>query len=205
MFALADCNNFYASCERVFRPDLQGKPVIVLSNNDGCAVARSNEAKALGISEEKAYATSAFKRAGTQFGIGASLYSSPRIFINLYRSDIRNNKLIPNRFYVSKLEYDTDGNITVIEISDTDNRLRYQWKDGVETKISMNDGEQPSETKTVDNTATLIEFCKQMKEKGADQEKLKEFYNYWHSRIENNSFNGVINPSKLWSKKYGNK
>ena len=49
MFALADCNNFFASCERVFRPDLRGKPVIVLSNNDGCAVARSNEAKALGI------------------------------------------------------------------------------------------------------------------------------------------------------------
>jgi DNA polymerase V len=49
MFALADCNNFYASCERVFRPELNGKPVIVLSNNDGCAVARSNEAKALGI------------------------------------------------------------------------------------------------------------------------------------------------------------
>ena len=49
MFALADCNNFFASCERVFRPELRGKPVIVLSNNDGCAVARSNEAKALGI------------------------------------------------------------------------------------------------------------------------------------------------------------
>ncbi len=49
MFALADCNNFFASCERVFRPDLEGKPVIVLSNNEGCAVARSNEAKALGI------------------------------------------------------------------------------------------------------------------------------------------------------------
>ena len=49
MFALADCNNFFVSCERVFRPDLYGKPVIVLSNNDGCAVARSNEAKALGI------------------------------------------------------------------------------------------------------------------------------------------------------------
>ena len=49
MFALADCNNFFASSERVFRPDLQGKPVIVLSNNDGCAIARSNEAKALGI------------------------------------------------------------------------------------------------------------------------------------------------------------
>ena len=49
MFALADCNNFFASCERVFRPELVGKPVIVLSNNDGCAIARSNEAKALGI------------------------------------------------------------------------------------------------------------------------------------------------------------
>lgn len=49
MIALADCNNFYASCERVFCPRLWGKPVIVLSNNDGCVVARSNEAKALGI------------------------------------------------------------------------------------------------------------------------------------------------------------
>lgn len=49
MFALADCNNFFVSCERVFRPDLNGRPVIVLSNNDGCAVSRSNEAKTLGI------------------------------------------------------------------------------------------------------------------------------------------------------------
>ena len=49
MFALADCNNFFVSCERVFRPDLEGKPVIVLSGNDGCVVSRSNEAKALGI------------------------------------------------------------------------------------------------------------------------------------------------------------
>ena len=47
--ALVDCNNFYVSCERLFRPELQNKPVIVLSNNDGCAVSRSNEAKALGI------------------------------------------------------------------------------------------------------------------------------------------------------------
>ena len=49
MIGLADCNNFFVSCERTLRPDLEGKPVIVLSNNDGCAVARSNEAKALGI------------------------------------------------------------------------------------------------------------------------------------------------------------
>lgn len=49
MFALVDCNNFYCSCERVFEPQLNGKPLIVLSNNDGCAIARSEEAKALGI------------------------------------------------------------------------------------------------------------------------------------------------------------
>lgn len=49
MIALVDCNNFYASCERVFRPELNGIPVVVLSNNDGCIIARSNEAKILGI------------------------------------------------------------------------------------------------------------------------------------------------------------
>lgn len=49
MFALVDCNNFYASCERVFRPDLRSVPIVVLSNNDGCVIARSNESKKLGI------------------------------------------------------------------------------------------------------------------------------------------------------------
>ena len=48
MYGIVDCDNCYVSCERVFRPDLVGKPVVVLSNNDGCVVARSNEAKALG-------------------------------------------------------------------------------------------------------------------------------------------------------------
>ena len=49
MFALVDCNNFYASCERVFNPNLQGKPLAILSNNDGCVIARSDEAKSLGL------------------------------------------------------------------------------------------------------------------------------------------------------------
>ena len=49
VFVLADCNNFYVSCERVFDPSLDNKPVVVLSNNDGCVVSRSNEAKSLGI------------------------------------------------------------------------------------------------------------------------------------------------------------
>lgn len=48
-FALVDCNNFFVSCEKVFRPELEGQPVVVLSSNDGCIIARSNEAKALGI------------------------------------------------------------------------------------------------------------------------------------------------------------
>lgn len=49
MYALADVNSFYASCEKVFRPDLRNKPVVVLSNNDSCVIARSSEAKRLGI------------------------------------------------------------------------------------------------------------------------------------------------------------
>ncbi len=47
--AIVDCNSFYCSCERVFRPDLENKPVVVLSNNDGCIVSRSDEAKNLGV------------------------------------------------------------------------------------------------------------------------------------------------------------
>ena len=49
VYALVDCNNFFVSCERIFRPELEGKPVVVLSSGDGCVVARSNEAKALGV------------------------------------------------------------------------------------------------------------------------------------------------------------
>ena len=49
MFALVDCNSFYASCEKIFRPDLRNKPIVVLSNNDGCVIARSSEAKLMGI------------------------------------------------------------------------------------------------------------------------------------------------------------
>jgi DNA polymerase V len=49
MYALVDCNNFYSSCERVFQPEFNGKPIVILSNNDGCIISRSNEAKVLGI------------------------------------------------------------------------------------------------------------------------------------------------------------
>jgi DNA polymerase V len=72
MFALVDCNNFYASCERVFRPALEGCPVVVLSNNDGCIIARSNEAKALGIPMGGAY----FKLAARLRELGVAVFSS---------------------------------------------------------------------------------------------------------------------------------
>ncbi|MGN0310404.1 MAG: Y-family DNA polymerase [Bacteroides sp.] len=67
MYGIIDCDNCYVSCERVFRPDLEGVPVVVLSNNDGCVVARSNEAKALGV------------KAGTPFFQLAQLFPKARI------------------------------------------------------------------------------------------------------------------------------
>lgn len=72
MFALVDCNNFYASCERVFQPNLEGKPIVVLSNNDGCIIARSNEAKALGIEMGSAF----FKIEKDLKRLGVAVFSS---------------------------------------------------------------------------------------------------------------------------------
>src|SRR5450631_1645714 len=68
-FALIDGNNFYVSCERVFNPKLEGRPVVVLSNNDGCAVSRSAEAKALGI--KMAVPWFQMKEAAKKHGIAA--------------------------------------------------------------------------------------------------------------------------------------
>ncbi|PSJ39152.1 DNA polymerase V subunit UmuC [Zobellella taiwanensis] len=78
VFALVDCNNFYASCERLFRPDLNGRPIVVLSNNDGCVVARSAEAKAMGIGMGVPYfkIKEAYERAGgVVFSSNYALYA----------------------------------------------------------------------------------------------------------------------------------
>ena len=72
IFALVDCNNFYVSCERVFNPKLENKPVVVLSNNDGCVVARSNEIKAMGIAMGGPY----FKIKDQLDKVGAAVFSS---------------------------------------------------------------------------------------------------------------------------------
>ena len=72
MFALVDCNNFYVSCERLFQPFLRDRPVVVLSNNDGCIIARSNETKALGIKMVDPY----FKKKTFLKQQGVHVYSS---------------------------------------------------------------------------------------------------------------------------------
>ena len=74
MYGIVDCDNCYVSCERVFRPDLEGKPVVVLSNNDGCVVARSNEAKALGIKEGMPYFQLAQQYPNQQITVFSSNY-----------------------------------------------------------------------------------------------------------------------------------
>ncbi len=72
MYALVDCTSFFASCEQIFRPDLRGKPVVVLSNNDGCIVARSPAAKALGIPDLVPY----FKQKDLLAQLGVTVFSS---------------------------------------------------------------------------------------------------------------------------------
>lgn len=88
LFALIDCNNFYVSCERLFRPELHNRPVVVLSNNDGCIIARSNEAKALGIAMATPYfkVREELKRRGvTVFSSNYALYGdlSQRVMTTL--------------------------------------------------------------------------------------------------------------------------
>jgi DNA polymerase V len=75
VFALADCNNFYVSCERVFQPSLEGRPVVVLSNNDGCVIARSDEAKALGFAMGDPYHLNKEKLTGHDVAVFSSNYA----------------------------------------------------------------------------------------------------------------------------------
>lgn len=95
MYALVDCNNFYASCERAFNPLLNGKPVVVLSNNDGCAIARSNEAKALGIpmgaaafEYEKLFQDNDVKVYSTNFALYGDLSKRVMKILSTYTPDV---------------------------------------------------------------------------------------------------------------------
>lgn len=96
MYGLCDCNNFFVSCERVFRPDLEGRPVVVLSNNDGCVVARSNEAKAIGIGMGQPY----FQVRGLLERHGGTVFSSN---FTLY-GDLSRRVMATLRAQVSEIE-----------------------------------------------------------------------------------------------------
>ena len=89
MFALVDCNNFYASCERLFQPEFRDKPVVVLSNNDGCVIARSQEAKDLGVRMGVPWhlIDSAVRKQVKEFSSNYALYAdmSARVMNNLAR------------------------------------------------------------------------------------------------------------------------
>jgi DNA polymerase V len=97
MFALVDCNNFYVSCERVFNPKLEGKPVVVLSNNDGCIVARSNEVKHLGIK----MGTPLFKVKDQLTKANCAIFSSN---YTLY-GDMSNRVMQTLSYFTDKFEY----------------------------------------------------------------------------------------------------
>jgi len=111
-YALVDGNNFYASCERVFQPSLIGKPIVILSNNDGCIIARSNEAKALGIEMGISY----HKVAGLCSALGVHVFSSN---YTLY-GDLSHRVMQVLRQFTPELEvYSIDeAFLTLPEISD---------------------------------------------------------------------------------------
>ena len=126
MYLLVDCNNFYVSCERVFRPDLQGNPVVVLSNNDGCVVSRSNEVKSLGI----AMGVPMFKIKDLIHGHQIQCFSSN---YPLY-ADFSNRVVSVLKQFTSDLEiYSIDECFLKVEDRDLDalgHRIRetvYQW------------------------------------------------------------------------------
>ena len=95
MYAIVDCNNFYASCERVFVPNLIGKPIVVLSNNDGCVIALSNEAKKLGIpmgavafKHEKEFIQKGIKVFSSNYALYGDLSNRVHTILKTYTPDI---------------------------------------------------------------------------------------------------------------------
>lgn len=145
--------------------------------------------KDAGISEEKSYATSAFKRAATQFGIGIELYTTPRIKFNTPDSYYYNDKLTMT-FSVKSIEWDGDKLVDLI-IIDRYNKVVYDFKNG---------NEQPAESKSISNKDKLIKFCKDTKPTLAEDkvEILNRFYKYYESKMD--GWTGNFVPETLYKK-----
>lgn len=145
--------------------------------------------KDAGLSEEKSYATSAFKRAATQFGIGIELYSTPKIKFNTPNSYYYNEKLTMT-FSVKSIEWDGDKLVDLI-IIDRYGKVVYDFKNG---------NEQPAENKSISNKDKLIKFCKDTKPTLAEDkvEVLNRFYKYYESKMD--SWTGNFVPETLYKK-----
>lgn len=144
--------------------------------------------KDAGISEEKSYATSAFKRAATQFGIGIELYTTPRIKFNTPDSYYYNDKLTMT-FTVKSIEWDGDKLVDLIIID------RY----GKEV-FNLNNKETVVENKSITNKEKLIKFCKDTKPTlaGDKVEVLNRFYKYYESKMAD--WKGNLNLETLYLK-----
>lgn len=144
MYALADVNSFYASCEKVFRPDLRNKPVVVLSNNDGCVIARSPEAKRLGIKMGVPW----FQLKMTQFPEPVITFSSNYELYASMSNRVMSHleELAPRveQYSIDEMFLDVSGIDSCIDFEDFGRQLREQVRNG--TGLTIGVGMGPTKT-----------------------------------------------------------
>ena len=181
IYGLVDCNNFYASCEKIFRPDLANTPIVVLSNNDGCVVARSSEVKKLGIPAGIPY----FKVKHQLESIGVKIFSSNYTFYG----DISNRVMSVLREYTGEIEiYSIDE--AFIDLTTTPKPenlgklLHSKISQGVGVPVSIG----IASSKTLAKVAT-------------DVAKKNPQYGGVYSMLDKNSVNNILKDfpvSKIW-------
>ncbi|EAS0524798.1 translesion error-prone DNA polymerase V subunit UmuC [Salmonella enterica] len=144
MYALADVNSFYASCEKVFRPDLRNKPVVVLSNNDGCVIARSPEAKRLGIKMGVPW----FQLKMTQFPEPVITFSSNYELYASMSNRVMSHleELAPRveQYSIDEMFLDVSGIDSCIDFEDFGRQLREHVRNG--TGLTIGVGMEPTKT-----------------------------------------------------------
>lgn len=157
--------------------------------------------------QSKADASDATKRAAVCWGIGRELYNTPKIKVLCPNSYYFNDKMNMS-FTVDRIEWDDNDNLKELVVVDKWNHTVYDFAHGGTSLFNAQDNTgmrvpPAPQVESIDNEQILVNFCKDAKAKGVDQGKLKEFYQYWHNRIENNEFSGTMQPERLWKKKYG--
>lgn len=144
MFALADVNSFYASCEKVFRPDLRDKPVVVLSNNDGCVIARSKEAKRLGIKMGVPWfqlKNAQFPEPVIAFSSNYALYASMSNRVMAHLEDLAPHV---EQYSIDEMFLDIRGIDSCMDFEDFGRQLREHVRSG--TRLTIGVGMGPTKT-----------------------------------------------------------